>query len=66
MAITLLQGYVKDFQERRKEVSDQLLRQFMTPRKLEWNGNPNPTPKPQKAPKGEKGEKEGKKEEKKN
>ncbi|OJJ38733.1 hypothetical protein ASPWEDRAFT_36423 [Aspergillus wentii DTO 134E9] len=65
MAITLLQGYVKDFQERRKEVSDQLLRQFMTPRKLEWNGNPNPTPKPQKAPKGEKGEK-GKKEEKKN
>ena len=42
MAITLLQEYVKGFQERRKEVTDVILRQYMTPRKLEWKGNPNP------------------------
>ena len=45
MAITLLQEYVKGFQERRKEVTDELLRQYMKPRKLEWKGNPNPKPK---------------------
>lgn len=45
MAITLLQGYVKEFQDRRKEVTDDMLKQFMTPRKLEWMGNPNPKPK---------------------
>nr|KMM70612.1 tryptophanyl-tRNA synthetase [Coccidioides posadasii RMSCC 3488] len=48
MAITLLQEYVKDFQERRKQVTDEVLKQYMTPRKLEWKGNPNPKPKPQK------------------
>lgn len=48
MAITLLQEYVKDFQERRKAVTDDMLKQFMTPRKLEWKGNPNPKPKPKK------------------
>lgn len=53
MAITLLQEYVKDFQEQRKAVTDELLKQFMTPRKLEWKGNPNPKPKPVKA-KGDK------------
>jgi tryptophanyl-tRNA synthetase len=42
MAITLLQEYVKRFQERRKDVTDEVLRQYMTPRKLEWKGNPNP------------------------
>jgi tryptophanyl-tRNA synthetase len=45
MAIELIQQEVKDFQARRKEVSDDFLRQFMTPRKLEWKGNPNPKPK---------------------
>jgi tryptophanyl-tRNA synthetase len=42
MTITLLQEYVKGFQERRKEVTDDVLRQYMTPRMLEWKGNPNP------------------------
>jgi tryptophanyl-tRNA synthetase len=46
MAITLLQEYVKGFQERRKDVTDEVLRQYMTPRKLEWKGNPNPNPNP--------------------
>ncbi|KAI9735712.1 MAG: hypothetical protein M1818_006320 [Claussenomyces sp. TS43310] len=45
MAITLLQEYVKGFQERKKEVTDEVRTQYMTPRKLEWKGNPNPTPK---------------------
>lgn len=45
MAIELIQEYVKEFQARRKEVSDDVMRQFMTPRKLEWKGNPNPKPK---------------------
>ncbi|KAK2883376.1 hypothetical protein FQN49_000016 [Arthroderma sp. PD_2] len=46
MAITLLQEHVKEFQERRKKVTDDVLKQFMTPRKLDWNGNPNPIPRP--------------------
>lgn len=45
MAIELIQQYVKAFQARRKEVSDDIMRHYMTPRKLEWNGNPNPKPK---------------------
>jgi tryptophanyl-tRNA synthetase len=57
MAITLLQEYVKGFQERRKDVTDEVLRQYMMPRKLEWKGNPNPSPKKMK-PKESKGEKE--------
>jgi tryptophanyl-tRNA synthetase len=60
MTITLLQEYVKGFQERRKEVTDEVLRQYMTPRKLEWKGNPNPNPKEMK-PKESKGEKDVKK-----
>jgi len=56
MTITLLQEYVKGFQERRKDVTDEVLRQYMTPRKLEWKGNPNPNPKEMK-PKELKGEK---------
>ena len=63
MAITLLQEYVAEFQQRRKEVSDEVLKQYMTPRKLEWKGNPNPNPKAKEAKKqkpkgsGENGEK---------
>ncbi|PGH19524.1 tryptophan-tRNA ligase [Polytolypa hystricis UAMH7299] len=67
LAITLLQEYVKEFQDRRKEVSDEVMRQYMAPRKLEWKGNPNPKPKepkPESKPKESKKEKKGKKENK--
>jgi len=57
MAIKLLQEYVKGFQERRKDVTDEVLRQYMTPRELEWKGNPNPNPKEMK-PKASKEEKD--------
>ena len=40
-AIELLQAYVKKFQVEREKVSDEVLEQFMKPRKLEWRGNPN-------------------------
>ena len=43
-AIALLQEYVGDFKKRRAEISDEIMRQYMTPRKLEWKGNPNPKP----------------------
>jgi tryptophanyl-tRNA synthetase len=42
MAIELLQTFVTAFQERRKQATDEILAQFMTPRRLEWTGNPNP------------------------
>jgi tryptophanyl-tRNA synthetase len=35
-----LQVYVKGFQERRAEVSDEMVKLFMSVRKLEWKGNP--------------------------
>ena len=41
--------YVKEFQELSKAVTDDVLKKYMTPRKLEWKGNPNPVPKPEKA-----------------
>ncbi|EMC92504.1 hypothetical protein BAUCODRAFT_293926 [Baudoinia panamericana UAMH 10762] len=41
--IAELQKFVGAFQERRKEVSDEVMRSFMRLRKLEWRGNPNPT-----------------------
>ena len=44
MAIALLQEYVAEFQERRAKVTDEVLEQYMTPRKLEWRGNPNQPP----------------------
>ena len=53
MAIKLLQEYVKDFQERRSKVTDEVLRQYTKPRKLEWKGNPNPKPKESKKEKKE-------------
>lgn len=55
MAITLLQEYVRDFQERRKEVTDDVVTQFMTPRKLEWKGNPNPKPREKKTKESKEG-----------
>jgi tryptophanyl-tRNA synthetase len=38
-----LQKFVGAFQERRAKVTDEVMRQYMTPRKLEYLGNPNPT-----------------------
>ncbi|RAL01812.1 tryptophan--tRNA ligase WRS1 [Aspergillus ibericus CBS 121593] len=46
MTIEILQQYVAQFQEKRKEVTDELLAAYMKPRKLEWKGNPNPVPAP--------------------
>ena len=57
MAITMLQEYVKEFQERRKAVTDEVLRGYMTPREMVWKGNPNPVKK-EKKEKGKGGEKE--------
>lgn len=56
MAIKLLQEYVKDFQERRSKVTDEVLRQYTKPRELEWKGNPNPKPKESKKEKEKKEE----------
>ncbi|KAE9978714.1 hypothetical protein BLS_000368 [Venturia inaequalis] len=42
LCIELMQGYVKEFQEARAKVTDEVLKEYMTPRKLEWKGNPNP------------------------
>ncbi|OOF94230.1 hypothetical protein ASPCADRAFT_208755 [Aspergillus carbonarius ITEM 5010] len=46
MTIEILQQYVAQFQEKRKEVTDEVLAAYMKPRKLEWKGNPNPVPAP--------------------
>jgi tryptophanyl-tRNA synthetase len=35
--------YVKKYQESRAKVTDEMLDEFLRPRKLEWKGNPNPT-----------------------
>ncbi|EFX05801.1 tryptophanyl-tRNA synthetase [Grosmannia clavigera kw1407] len=54
LAIETLQKYVEEFQEQRKLVTDEVLKSYMTPRKLVWGGNPNPkpVPKPEPAAKG--------------
>lgn len=39
--IKLMQEYVAGYQERRAKVTDELLEQYMTPRALEYRGNPN-------------------------
>jgi tryptophanyl-tRNA synthetase len=49
MAIEIIQQYLKEFQERRKLVTDEVLKAFMTPRELVWKGNPNPVKKEKKA-----------------
>ena len=41
-----LQKFVAAFQEKRAAVSDEVMRSFMVPRKLEFKGNPNPKGKP--------------------
>ncbi|PKX98059.1 tryptophan--tRNA ligase WRS1 [Aspergillus novofumigatus IBT 16806] len=40
--IAELQAYVQAFQERRAQVTDEIVAEFMQPRPLEWKGNPNP------------------------
>jgi len=40
--IAELQAYVKGFQERRAQVTDDSVRDFMSLKKLEWRGNRNP------------------------
>jgi tryptophanyl-tRNA synthetase len=42
VCIKYLQEYVGSFQERRKKVTEEVRKLFMTPRKLEYQGNPNP------------------------
>lgn len=41
ICIQRLQDYVSAFQERRTQVTEEVVREFMAVRKLEWNGNPN-------------------------
>ncbi|KAF1936863.1 tryptophanyl-tRNA synthetase [Clathrospora elynae] len=41
--INMMTQYVKKFQEAREKVTDEILEDFLRPRKLEWRGNPNPT-----------------------
>jgi tryptophanyl-tRNA synthetase len=45
LAIDALQEYVQRFQERRKLITDEVLEEYMRPRKLVWEGNKNPPPK---------------------
>ncbi|KAB8231982.1 uncharacterized protein BDW43DRAFT_301421 [Aspergillus alliaceus] len=45
MAIDALQEYVQQFQEE-KLATDEILEEYMRPRKLLWEGNPNPVAKP--------------------
>ena len=40
--IAELQAYVKGFQDRRANVTEVVMSEFMTARPLEWKGNPNP------------------------
>ncbi|KAG2026727.1 hypothetical protein GB937_001514 [Aspergillus fischeri] len=40
--IAELQAYVQAFQERRAQVTDEVVAEFMRTRPLEWKGNPNP------------------------
>lgn len=40
--ISELQAYVKDFQEKRAKITDELVADFFATKKLEWKGNPNP------------------------
>jgi tryptophanyl-tRNA synthetase len=50
LCIKELQEYVKGFQDRHKLVTDEVINQFMSVRKLTWGGNPNPIKPPPPAP----------------
>ncbi|KAF2273077.1 Nucleotidylyl transferase [Westerdykella ornata] len=41
--INMMTAYVKKFQEARAKITDEVLEEYLRPRKLEWRGNPNPT-----------------------
>lgn len=41
ICIKLMQEYVEGYQERRKKVTEDVLKSYMTPRKLQWGGNKN-------------------------
>jgi tryptophanyl-tRNA synthetase len=41
--VDIMTVYVKQFQEARAKVTDEMLDEFLRPRKLDWKGNPNPT-----------------------
>ncbi|EAT86526.1 tryptophan--tRNA (Trp) ligase [Parastagonospora nodorum] len=43
--INMMTAYVRKFQEARANVTDEILEEFLRPRKLEWKGNLNPTKK---------------------
>ncbi|KAF2084172.1 putative tryptophanyl-tRNA synthetase [Saccharata proteae CBS 121410] len=43
--IAAVQVEVKTFQENRAKITDEVLKEYMTPRKLVWGGNPNPVKK---------------------
>jgi len=52
--IRMMCEYVRKFQEARKQVTDDVLEEFMRPRKLDWKGNPNPVkPKEEEKKEGE-------------
>ncbi|KAJ5306070.1 hypothetical protein PENANT_c024G00929 [Penicillium antarcticum] len=40
--IAQLQEYVQGFQDRRAQVTDEIMAEYMRPRPLEWKGNPSP------------------------
>ncbi|KAH7130169.1 hypothetical protein B0J11DRAFT_245764 [Dendryphion nanum] len=46
--INMMTAYTKKFQEARAKVTDEILEEFLTPRQLQWNGNPK-VPKPAKS-----------------
>ncbi|KAK5105840.1 hypothetical protein LTR62_001970 [Meristemomyces frigidus] len=43
--ISFVQGFVADFQKRREGVTEEVMREFMRPRRLVYGGNPNPVKK---------------------
>ena len=52
ICIRELQEYVKEFQERKAKVAPDVVKEFMSQRKLAWGGNPNPTQLDEVVPKG--------------
>lgn len=55
VCIETMTVYTKKFQEAREKVTDEVLDEFLRPRKLEWRGNQNPTKPKSEEPKEETG-----------
>ena len=55
LCIEVLQEFVRDFQQRRAAVTDEVLEKFMTPHKLVWGQQERLVPPKPKEPKGAKG-----------